>query len=417
LTPAPVFYGWWILAASVVIELFGLGFGIFAITTVYPSVIETFPAWPRWVVFLPTSIVIATAGALAWVTGVLVDRFPIRRLFVAGIVVQSAALLAFSRVETQTQYLAAAVFLGIGLAGVTILPNQVLVSRWFRARVGLVNGVILGATALGAALAPMLITRLVEALGDWRAAFTWIAALAFGPPMAVVLLVIRDRPEDLGLRPYGATEPAAGGEPGYTLRQSVRTTSFWALAAVILFSGMPCYSFNKHVLVFLQELGYPKVAAADLKSLYFAVSGCARVSFGYLADRFDTRRVVLAHVACIALAYPLVLAVPTVPAVLYPCLVVLGIGYGGLLPAIPVLTVQRFGRAHLGSLLGAYKIPYDVAAAGAPLLTAALYDRFGGYAVPERLNAAFAWIGLAIAAAWLGGPRRPPRRDAPGVPC
>ena len=149
-----MFYGWWVLAASVVIELFGLGFGIFAITTVYPYVIETFPDWPRHIVFLPTSIVIFTAGALAWVTGVLIDRYPIRRLFVAGIVIQSAALLAFSRVETQAQYLGTAVALGIGLAGVTILPNQVLVSRWFRTRVGLVNGIILGATALDDSFLP-----------------------------------------------------------------------------------------------------------------------------------------------------------------------------------------------------------------------------------------------------------------------
>jgi len=397
-----VFYGWWILAASVVIELFGLGFGIFAITTVYPYVIETFPDWPRHIVFLPTSIVIFTAGALAWVTGVLIDRYPIRRLFVAGIVIQSAALLAFSRVETQAQYLGTAVALGIGLAGVTILPNQVLVSRWFRTRVGLVNGIILGATALGAALAPPLITRLVEALGDWRAAFVWIAALAFLPPMLVVLFVVRDRPEDLGLRPYGEV---AGGQPsdlvGLTLRESARTWSFWALAVVVVLGGMPCYSFNKHVLVYLGELGYPKVLAADLKSLYFAVSGCARVSFGYLTDRYDKRVVVLAHTACIALAYPLILVVPAHPAVLYPCLIVLGIGYGGLLPSIPIMSVHLFGRAHLGAILGAYKVPYDLAAAGAPLLTAALYDRYGGYAVPERLNSTLAWLGLLVAVVWL----------------
>jgi hypothetical protein len=45
--PGRIFYGWWVLAASVVIELFGLGFGIFAITTVYPYVVQTFPDWSR----------------------------------------------------------------------------------------------------------------------------------------------------------------------------------------------------------------------------------------------------------------------------------------------------------------------------------------------------------------------------------
>lgn len=397
------FYGWWVLAASMVIELFGLGFGIFAIATAYPYITETFPDWSRSIVILPTSIVILTAGALAPVTGVLIDRYPIRRLFTAGILLQSLALFLFGRVETPAQYLGTAALLGLGLSGVTILPNQVLVSRWFTARVGLVNGAILAATAFGAAISPALITRLIEALGSWRAAFAWIAALALVPPMLVTWLVVRDHPRDLGLTPYGgdATTAMPDGAPGLTLRESAHTGAFWALAAVVFLGGMPCYSFNKHVLLYLRDLGYAPVLAADVKSLYFAVSGTARLSFGYLSDRFERRHVMLAHSACIALAYPLLLLVPERPALLYPCIVVLGIGYGGLLPAIPIMSVHLFGRAHLGTILGVYKVPYDLAAAGAPLLTAALYDHFGGYVEAERLNAALAWVGFLVALAWL----------------
>jgi MFS family permease len=74
-------YGWYVLAASVVIELFGLGFGIFAITTVYPYIIDAFPNWSRTLVFWPTSIIILTVGAMGPLTGALIDRYPIRRLF------------------------------------------------------------------------------------------------------------------------------------------------------------------------------------------------------------------------------------------------------------------------------------------------------------------------------------------------
>src|SRR5262245_12314534 len=126
-----IFYGWYVLGACVVIELFGLGFGIFAITTVYPFIIDTFPDWPRTTVFLPTSIIIMAVAAMGPLTGAFIDRYPIRYLFVCGIALQSAALYAFSRVQTTTQYLGVALLLGIGMSGVTILPNQVLVSRWF----------------------------------------------------------------------------------------------------------------------------------------------------------------------------------------------------------------------------------------------------------------------------------------------
>jgi MFS family permease len=352
-------------------------------------------------VFAPTSIIILVCAAMAPLTGAFIDRHPIRRLFVTGILLQSTALLAFSRVQTPAQYLAASALLGLGLSGVTILPNQVLVSRWFHARVGLVNGVVLASTALGGALAPAIVTRLIEA-SDWRSAFGWIALLAFAAPMAVVLLVVRDRPAALGLEPYGTPADLVTAADGVPLSQAVRSRSFWALAAVLFLGGLPCYSFNKHILVFLRQLGYGAVEAADLKSLFFVIAACSRLSFGWLCDRFDRRRMVLLHLGAIAAGYPLLLLVPTHPALLVPCLVMVGVGYGGLLPTVPIMAVHYFGRARLGAILGVYKVPYDVAAAGAPLFTAWLLDLYGTYAVPERWNSAFASAGWLIAAWGLG---------------
>jgi len=394
-----------VLAASVVIELFGLGFGIFAITTVYPYVIDTFPDWPRTTIFWPTTIIITTVAVMGPVTGALIDRIPIRVVFLVGIVLQSAGLYAFGHVTSPREYALASLVVGLGMSGVTILPNQVLVSRWFHDRVGLVNGILLAATAMGAAISPPLITRLIEA-SDWRTGFGWIALLALVPPLVVTLAIVRDRPADLGLEPYGAGRAAAiPSDHGVTLAEAARTASFWALVGAIFLGGMPCYSFNKHILVFLREAGFAPVAAADMKGFFFFVSGCSRLSFGWLCDRFDKRRMTLLHLGFIAVGYPLILAVPAHPQLLVPCLLIVGIGYGGLLPSIPILAVHLFGRRHLGTILGVYKIPYDVAAAVAPLFTARLYDAYGGYTVPETWNSIFAWTGLAIAVIGLA-PRR-----------
>ena len=244
-------------------------------------------------------------------------------------------------------------------------------------------------------------TRLIEA-SDGRTGFQWLALLALFPPLAAVATIVRDRPADVGLEPYGAGRVhVPPPDAGLTLAEAARTSSFWALLAAIFLGGMPCYSFNKHILVFLREAGFPPVTAADMKGFFFFVSGCSRLSFGWLCDRFDKRRTTLVHLALIAAGYPLILAVPAHPELLVPCLLVVGIGYGGLLPSIPILSVHLFGRRHLGTILGTYKIPYDVAAATAPLFTAWLYEQSGGYAMPERWNSAFAWTGFAIAAAGL----------------
>jgi MFS family permease len=400
----PVFYGWYILAASVVIELFGLGFGIFAITTVYPYIIDAFPSWSRTTVFLPTSLIILVVGAMSPVVGWLLDRYPIRWLFVIGIVIQGLALYLFAHVETPAQYIGSSLLLGFGMSGVTILPNQVLVSRWFHARVGLVNGIVLAATAFGAAMAPALITRLIEAL-DWRTAFVIMAGVATVPPMLVVLLIVRSRPEEIGLRLYGSdAATAAATLAGVSLADAARLPVFWIFAGAIFLGGMPCYSFNKHILVFLKELGFNPISAADHKSFFFFVSGCARLVFGWLADRLDRRNLLLVQVLLIAGGYPILFLVPSHPEVLLPALFLFGAGYGGLLPSIPILTVHYFGRRHLGTILGAYKVSYDLAAASAPLLTAALYDHYGSYTVSQIVLSVFAWIAVGLVA--LGMPAR-----------
>jgi MFS family permease len=413
--PRRIFYGWYVLAASVVIELFGLGFGIFAITTVYPYIIDTFPSWSRTLVFLPTSLIIIIVGALSPLIGYLIDRYSLRALFVVGILIQGAALYLFARVQTPEQYIATSVLLGIGMSGVTILPNQVLVARWFHARIGLVNGIVLGATALGAAIAPALITRIIE-VSDWRSAFIIVAALASLPPLLVVLTLVRDRPEDMGLRPYGSTDHA--GDPavpaqGYTLRDAIRTRTFWVFAGVIFLGGMPCYSHNKHILVFLKELGFSPIEAADYKSFYFFVSACGRLVFGALADRTDKRNLLALQVLLIATGFPLFFLVPTHRELLAPAVLLLGAGYGGLLPSVPILAVHYFGRAHLGTVLGAYKIAYDLAASGAPLFTAMLYDRYGGYTVPQLWLTAFAWTALILVVVGLPHALTPAARVEP----
>ena len=61
-----------------------------------------------------------------------------------------------------------------------------------------------------------------------------------------------------------------------------------------------------------------------------------------------------------------------------------------------IMSAHYFGRTHLGKILGVYKIAYDTAAAGAPLLTAYLFDVYGGYTVPDICNSIFAWIGVGL---------------------
>jgi MFS family permease len=390
----------------VAIEFFGLGFGIFALTASYPYLIQEF-GWSRTAVVASMTFVVTTVAVLGPVTGMLLDRYPIRRLFVVGSLVQAAGLVAFATVRTLPAYYAASVLLGVGMSGVTVLPNQVLVARWFRTRLGLVNGLITAGTVLGGSASPLLVTVLAERIG-WRAGFCVLAALVGTVPPLVVWLLVRERPADLGLAPYGdaVVEPAATGTRaalGAALRQPV----LWLLAAALFCASWPCYAATKHVILFLREMGVAPLPAAATLSWMLLAATVGRLVFGILWDHLPPRVVlVIDYVLLVAGAFLLLAARDPRARAVY--VVLFGLGYGGLMPLVPLTVVAYFGRRGMGAVLGCFKLFYDGAAALAPLATAWLYDRQGSYQTAFTVNALLPCVALVLVLLAVRAPAEAP---------
>ena len=399
-------YGWWILVAAVAIEFFGLGFGIFALTASYPYLIASF-GWSRTAVVGSMTCVVTTVALLSPLTGQLLDRYPIRRLFVGGSIVQALALLALGRMTSLGEYYAACVLLGAGMSGVSVLPNQVLVARWFRARLGLVNGVITAGTVLGGAASPMLVTMLAESVG-WQTGFTLLAVVVGTVPPLVVWWLVRERPADLGLGPYG-DEPGAPvlPPPPGALAAALRQPTLWGLAVAVFCASWPCYAATKHVILYLRGAGVEPLEAAATLSWMLLAASVGRLLFGVLWDYLPPRTVLLADYVLIVVGSVLVFtATAPVPRVLY--IVVFGLGYGGLMPLVPLLVVAYFGRRAMGAILGCFKLSYDTAAGLAPLCTAYLFDRSGSYEGAFVLNAALPCLALVLLLLAVGAPRHLP---------
>jgi MFS family permease len=403
--PGRLHYGWWIVLAAVAIEFFGLGFGVFALTASYPYLIEGF-GWSRTAVVASMTFVVTTVALLGPVTGVLLDRYPIRRMFIAGSLIQATALATLSAVQTLPQYYAACVLLGVGMSGVTVLPNQVLVARWFRARLGLVNGIITAATVLGGAASPLLVTLLAERAG-WRTGFLVLAGLVGTLPPLVVALLVRERPADVGLAPYGDAEPEAAVPAHGSLGAAAREPVLWLLAVALFCGSWPCYAATKHIILYLRGLGVDPMASAATLSWMLLAASAGRLIFGFLWDLAPPRAVLLAdYVLLVAGAFLLFAAHDATARVVF--VVVFGLGYGGLMPLVPLTVVAWFGRRGMGAVLGCFKLFYDAAAALAPLSTAWFYDQRGSYDFAFTLNAGLPCVALAIVALLV----RPPRPQA-----
>src|SRR5258708_2009453 len=205
LSKKPIYYGWWILASSILI-LYLTGTAVFCISAYYPSFIEKF-GWSRSRILFGNTILQWAFGGMGLVWGAVADKRGVRLVLSVGTACVALAYLLFTQINALWELYAIAAILGAGLSAMSYLPNQILQSRWFVRRRGLAIGVINAASALGGATAPIIITSLIVPFG-WRSTMGLIDVLFWTLPPLLIIFVIRERPEELGLYPDGAASAA-----------------------------------------------------------------------------------------------------------------------------------------------------------------------------------------------------------------
>jgi hypothetical protein len=402
------FYGWRIVAASslaIVLTAPGQTAGVSAF--VDPMLDEL--ALSRTA--LSTAYLIGTltgAAAMPFV-GRALDRYGVRLTMAVVGVVFGAFLISLS-VVTGIVGLSAG-FVGIRMAGQGALglAATTATALWFTRRRGLAVGIVSAAGAAGISLAPVLLERLVAAHG-WRAVWAGEGVVIWLTVIPLALLVMRDRPEQLGQVPDGVRHPDTVEVPpwGFSRAQAVRTPWFWLITAAVSASGMLATAVAFHQISLLSERGLSTTEAAANFLPQTVAALTATFAVGALVDRVAPS---LALTGCmLALAAGLVWGT-----VVTPGLSAVGFGLtigaaGGSIRTLEAATVPRvYGTAHLGSIRGLVAAFSVGSTAFGPLLFAVVREGTGSYA-PALLGSAM--LPLAVAAGALLV--RPPGTAVPG---
>ena len=191
------------------------------------------------------------------------------------------------------------VVIGIGTGMTALVLGATIATRWFAARRGLVVGIMTASVATGQLVFLPLLASLTERFG-WRLALGFVC-IALGVSALAVLLAMRDRPSDVGLRPFGdeGTEPlpappvSHGSITGValgTLRDASKSRAFWILFATFFVCGASTNGLVQvHLIPMCLDFGIPQVQAAGLLAAMGIFDFFGTIMSGWLSDRYDNR--------------------------------------------------------------------------------------------------------------------------------
>ena len=357
--------------------------------------------WSRATIFGAMAIRSLTAGALAPFMGPLQDsRLGPRVFAVATTVTMAGSMIAMKWIDDIVLFYV--VFGGLGAFatfGSTEMMLSVVLPRWFVRRRGRAIAIGSMGTAMGPLMFPFIVTFLLTQF-EWRDAWVILGFLTLAI-LGPISLLVRSRPEDMGLLPDGDTPSTASGasepvqsqlsrETGFTRRQVVRMRSFWLLVLAVSLISLGFGGFQANWLPIFQDVGFTGAQASLAAAAYGICSISTRVIWGGLAERFPVRYVMGVQVLLTGLSVLLFFNIHS-ELTLVLATASHGLTAGGFLVLRPMIIAAYFGRAHLGAINGIIRPFLTIGAASSPLLIAWLHDFRGDY------NLAF-WV---VATCWF----------------
>lgn len=361
--------------------------------------------------------------------GKAVDRYGGRVVIVVALVILASMLLLTAQAGTLWQfYLAYSMAFAFSRAGVWAVSGPAIAANWFYRKRGVAFAVIMGVLALITVPFPIIAQTMVDWL-DWRWAWRLVALGTFAVAIPVAWLVIRSKPENMGLRPDGARAPVVAQprerslesplsadeseEVSWTLKEAMETRTFWLLNGGYFLIVFPMSSIIVVMHTYFTELDISAGTASRLVSTFGLSSFIGTFVMGILIQKLSVRRLLAPLAAGYGVSIVLftVLAGHTSLLLTYLSMLPLGLSIMGVALVGNQVWADYYGRAAIGTILGLHNLVRSVPLAAGPLLAAGIRDSWGDYRIAFAVFAGFCFLG-AVGLLFA----RPPRKTVQGAP-
>jgi MFS family permease len=411
----PFFYGWLLVAVAFVTMAVGVNART-AFSLLFPAILGEF-GWDRGITAGAFSFGFLVSAVVTPFVGRLMDLRGPRIVVELGVLTMGTGLILASLVREPWQlYLTLGALVGGGVNCLAYTGQSIYLTNWFVRRRGLALSIAFSGVGLGSITILPWLGWLIETAG-WRSACIWLGILLL-VLLAPLNLLLKHRPEDMGLRPDGLSSGQASSAHAanivdhawaavdWTLGRALRTRRFWWLAAGY-FSGLfSWYAVQVHQTKYLIEIGFAPGEAAWALGLVSLVAVPGQIALGHLSDRIGREWVWMIGNLGFVMCYLCLIALrsgPT-PMLLYAMIVAQGaLGYG-LTSVMGPIPAEIFAGPHYGSIFGTVMVAAILGGAAGPWIAGIIYDATGTYSIAFWIAAGCSLI--SILAIWLAAPRK-----------
>jgi predicted MFS family arabinose efflux permease len=352
--------------------------------------------WRREAIGGTFAIAAITVALVSPFIGMLLDRFPPRRIILPSILVFALALASLSRLNGSiVRFYLTFFVLGLVANGTAQFAYTRTILTWFQKRRGFALALILTGSGMGSILIPPATQWTISHHG-WRSAYLLLGGIALlGLPLTALL--VRNRPVVLQ---HDDAPPS-----GTTVRAAFFSAAFWVLCGITVLSAFSENGLVTNLAAILSDHGVTAQSAALALSVRGGAGIVGRLCVGFLIDRFSPQRIQTMILALAALG-TLVLAFAGSPAVALCGAALLGVGLGSEADVLPYLLAHYFGRKHFSVLYGLTWTAYAIGGATGPMFIGRLYDSAGTYHsryIVYLAAVAFAAAGVSLLLRRTGG--------------
>ena len=367
--------------------------------------------WSRALVGGLLSVSLLGFGLPSPLVAASITRFGPRANIIFGNLVVALGLAGMSiSTEVWQIYLFYGILVGLGSGFGLYLTCTAVVNNWFIRKRSLGMGLVISAGGLGGFLFPPLATWLISTFGLQMA---WLTLAIIQLACAVLIggmILVRNRPEDMGQLPDGISNAHANeieettgnssrvyqSSMDWQTEQAIRSPTTWLIATLCAANFFAIGMVTAHQVAYLKDIGFSPIVAAMALALIPGISILGRLGFGFLGVRFEVRHLAIASFIIQVTALIILLTTKTL-LLIYIYATLFGISYGALTVALPAFIGAYYGRTHYAKILGLIFPLAIVGEAAGPIVAGVINDAMGTYMPAFAIMTGFSTVGLLCA--------------------